>query len=601
MRQARFVVIDGPDVGTEHVVPQQGTHIGRGEDCDLQLTDLAVSRSHCTVEPRGDRFTLVTAGARNKTQVNGRLIEEEHELSDGDELQVGRSRLVFLSEDDALHVVIAGTSASSTTELGSDQFTALTTDHTPKRQLAALAGLGDRIRDATRREDAALAACEVLRDVLGAARVAVLARDAAARLVAIAHVGYQGRDRIVSLREQLVERVVRERRVVLADAEAGHCVLAAPLGGAEATGLLYLDRPTTDPAPAWGETELHFVATAAHLLAGFLRQIDARNALVREVTALADRMGGSTTIVGDSARANDIRGFVARVAVTDSTVLLLGESGVGKELVASAIHRASRRSSGPFVCVNCAALSETLLESELFGHERGAFTGASERRIGRFELAEGGTLFLDEVAELTLRCQTRFLRVLEERRYERVGSTRSNAADVRVLAATNRDLSAMVATGEFREDLYFRLAVLQFVIPPLRERAEDLATLCEHLLDRIRAQTGRRPTEIAPDALAALRAYAWPGNVRELRNALEQAVVLGDGATIRLADLPPQIANNAARAAAPERRARSLKQWEEEAIRAALVETGGNKLRAAALLGIDRSTLYKRLRELGID
>ena len=227
-------------------------------------------------------------------------------------------------------------------------------------------------------------------------------------------------------------------------------------------------------------------------------------------------------------------------------MLLGGESGSGKEMVARAIHRASRRAKGPCVAVNCAALTESLIESELFGHEKGAFTGATEKKAGRFEMADKGTLFLDEVGELPLGLQTKFLRVLEERRFERVGGQKAIEVDVRVVAATNRDLAEMVKRGTFREDLFYRLSVITIEVPPLRERLDDVPLLAEHFLARFRQQAARRISGFAPEALAAMTRYAWPGNVRELRNAVERAIVLGDREQIVAQDLPPQVLAQAA-------------------------------------------------------
>jgi DNA-binding NtrC family response regulator len=310
-------------------------------------------------------------------------------------------------------------------------------------------------------------------------------------------------------------------------------------------------------------------------------------------------------------------------------------------MVARAIHRASRRARGPCVAVNCAALTESLIESELFGHEKGAFTGATERKAGRFELADRGTLFLDEVGELPLPLQTKFLRVLQELRFERVGGQKPIDVDVRVVAATNRDLTEMVRRGTFREDLYYRLAVIQIDVPPLRERSDDVPLLAEHFLAKLRGQAARRIHGFAPDAIAAMCRYPWPGNVRELRNAIERAIVLGDREQIMPQDLPPQVLAAAAPArarsspptpplgsaisssappaprpapapatpavapadapAAPRPAARSLRELEREGIVAALAATHGNKAQAAAILEIDRSTLYKKLKDYDIE
>jgi len=291
---------------------------------------------------------------------------------------------------------------------------------------------------------------------------------------------------------------------------------------------------------------------------------------------------------------------VEKVARTSATVLLTGESGTGKEVAARTIHELSERRDGPFMAVNCAALAETLLESELFGHEKGAFTGASERRRGRIELAEGGTFFLDEVAELKPELQAKLLRVLQERRFERVGGTRAIEADVRWIAATNRDLRAMMDEGRFREDLYHRLAVFPIRMPPLRARPADLLPIARVLLLRIARELNRRPFDLTPAAERKLLASSWPGNVRELANTLERAAILADGIRIDAAHLLIEEASAAERARV-EPEIRSLVELEREAIERALRVVGGNRRRAAELLGIGERTLYDKIKRYGLE
>jgi len=282
-----------------------------------------------------------------------------------------------------------------------------------------------------------------------------------------------------------------------------------------------------------------------------------------------------------------------RVAPTDATVLLVGESGTGKEVAARALHRWSRRAQRPVVAVNCAAMSETLLESEMFGHEKGAFTGATERKRGRIELADGGTLFLDEIAEMRPELQAKLLRVLQDGRFERVGSTRTIEADVRWIAATNRDLGEEMASGRFREDLYHRLSVFPIRLPPLRERPGDLEPLAAFLLGRIGAQLGRPGLALTADALAQLRGHPWPGNVRELANVLERAAILTDGDELGTGALVIGAPSSTPAATVGP----TLADAERQAIQRALAAEGGNRKRAAALLGIGLRTLYDKIKQ----
>ncbi len=295
-----------------------------------------------------------------------------------------------------------------------------------------------------------------------------------------------------------------------------------------------------------------------------------------------------------------VQQLIADVAPTQATVLISGESGTGKELAARAIHQGSRRATAPFVALNCAAIPETLLESELFGHEKGSFTGATQARQGKFEQASGGTIFLDEIGELPLPLQSKFLRVLQERVFERVGGSREIRADVRIVAATNRDLAEEVKERRFREDLYYRLNVFPIPLPPLRERQDGLPLLIDYLVRRAASQTGRPVPSVAPDALAALQSYSWPGNIRELQNVLERAVILHKGriTTSELPDLlrrPVQVHHEALLPAGG-----SLRDLERAGILEALESCGNNRRLAAEKLGISKRTLQYRLKEYGL-
>jgi two-component system response regulator AtoC len=324
-------------------------------------------------------------------------------------------------------------------------------------------------------------------------------------------------------------------------------------------------------------------------------EIERENVRLREQI---DKRYGLENFVGDSPAMAHVLETLKQVAPSRATVLITGESGTGKELAAHAIHRLSPRARGPFVAVHCAALSPQLLESELFGHEKGAFTGAGERRIGRFEQAAGGTLFLDEIGEIDAATQVKILRVLGERVFERVGGNKPLASDVRLLAATNRDLGAMVAEGKFREDLFFRLNVVQLHLPPLRERRDDIPLLAAHFLRESAKENEKPHRELTSEAMKALLGYDWPGNVRELRAAIEHGVVMASGPKITLRDLPAAVRAAAAPGAVPRGPLPlNLGETELSLIRRALGECRGNRTLAAEKLGISRRTLHRKLRE----
>jgi Nif-specific regulatory protein len=335
-------------------------------------------------------------------------------------------------------------------------------------------------------------------------------------------------------------------------------------------------------------------------LAENLSQIRDENQQLRE------RLGAECEIIGSSMAMDKVRSEINRAAPNRATVLIRGESGVGKELVARAVHFASQRRKGPFVCLNCAALTESLLESELFGHERGAFTGATDRKIGKFEAADGGTLMLDEIGEMTPTIQAKFLRVLEGHPFERVGGSEQIKVDVRVIAATNRDLEKAVAEAHFRRDLYFRLRVLEVTVPALRKRLEDLPELAHHFLLRFNAETGRKISGFSSEALERMMQYRWPGNVREIKNVVERAVVLARGDKIEAEDLALTKLSTAGDTvdvvpAAGAFEPMSLDELERRHILATLKATNWNKSQTANILGIERSTLDRKIRRYELD
>jgi len=335
-----------------------------------------------------------------------------------------------------------------------------------------------------------------------------------------------------------------------------------------------------------------------------------RTELAREnrmLRARLERELGWGNLIGAGPAMRRVFATIQKVAETDLTVLIRGESGTGKELVAQALHQHSARKQGPFVAVNCAAISRELVESELFGHEKGAFTGAEARRVGRFESADGGTIFLDEIGDMLPETQAKVLRVLQERSFERVGGSKTIQVDVRVVAATHRDLERDVREGRFRQDLYYRLQVLELDMPPLRERREDVPALAARFLEQLAERHGRTARRLAPDALGALSRYAWPGNVRELRNVVERAAVLAPNEEIRAEDLSFPAARAGAEPAAEaegqpfaDAKRTAVEQFERAFLLRALRENEGNISRTAEAIGMVRQSLQQKIRELGL-
>jgi len=405
--------------------------------------------------------------------------------------------------------------------------------------------------------------------------------DAAARLLdresfhlLITDLKMPGMDGMSLLRKARQESPETEVVVLTAHGTLSGAVEAMKLGAFD-----YLGKPLSGP------DELRLVAG---------RAIERRKLREEAQRHPADEGDGAIVALDRSMLA--VLGQIRKVAPTDATVLLMGESGTGKEVLSRALHRESKRAAGPFVAVNCAAISDTLLESEMFGHEKGAFTGAVATRRGRFELADGGTLFLDEVSELRPELQAKLLRVLQERCFERVGGTRTIEVDVRIVAATNCDLASEMQAGRFREDLYHRLAVFPVRIPPLRERLADIIPLADALLGRISRQLGRTSLGLDDAARARLVAYGWPGNVRELGNVLERAAILCEGTTIGADLILTGPVSSSFKIATDASAGEKLEDMEREAIRHMLALTGGNRKQTAARLGIGLRTLYDKLK-----
>ncbi len=605
---AQIVVVQGPDKGRAINLQGDRIAIGRDPECELALGDRTVSRRHCEIRREGDRWVLADLGSRNKTYLNDDPVERAP-LADGDIIGVGDTEIRFeLEPEEArgeeFNTTILRRYRYSPDSVPSEEAAGL------RSRLSVLASLGRRV-DGVRssRELLHLTISELL-PVLSAHWGVGLLRSKNSWKI-IARTGAPGRH---AFSKTLLSRLLEgEESVLYAGVSSEEppevsesirrakvqAVVAAPLRSAgEILGALYFAKQEG----SFGEEDLFAVSAASNQVALLLGHLLEEERLAEERRVLIEQIRSSHRIVGTSKAISEVLEFIARAAPTDATVLIRGETGTGKELVASAIHYASPRAGKPFVQLNCAAIPENLLESELFGHEKGAFTGATSRKLGHFEVADGGTVFLDEVAELSPACQAKVLRLIEEKRFERVGGTESISVDVRILAATNQDLRKAVSEGRFREDLYWRLDVLHIEIPPLRERPDDILLLAEYFLENVRGPGGKR-LRLAPDAKDALLSYSWPGNVRQLKNVIENAVIMSRGEEIHADDLRLVDFGRAQQLEAAEAESwkpRSLAEVEREHILRVLKWTKGNKKRAAEILGIERGTLYARLRSYGM-
>jgi Nif-specific regulatory protein len=625
----RLIAVSGPLAGQTFALGTERLTLGRDHGNTVHLRDLAVSRQHCVLEADAGHFRLRDLESRHGTFVNGVPVRER-DLVPGDLIALGGSLFLFqtLEEEAAPRldsVLLDGASftAGSTSRIVPAESrylrpealqAALPPEARTARDLQALLRIGNDLHALHSTEPIARRLLELALETIPAERAIVLLFDTeTAEPASSFALDRRGATAPFGVSRTLVERIVAEGTAVLAnDVPEGagdwrgvesvaaarlQSLIAAPLTGDKGrVGVLYLD--TRNLGTRFDERHLDLLTAVAGIASAALANARLLEWLRQENERIEAAL--DTDMVGESPRMKEIGRLLARVAPTDSTVLLRGESGTGKEVAARSLHRGSRRASRHFVAINCATLSETLLESELFGHEKGAFTGAVDRKTGKIEAAEGGTLFLDEVGELPPKLQAKLLRVLQEREYERVGGSRPLKADVRVVAATNRDLEKAMREGTFREDLFYRLNVITLTLPALRERREDIALLASHFAALFSRRLGRRIAGFTPEARACLQRYGWPGNVRELANAIERALVLGEGELIRPEDLPETVLETAPAATAGPIGAyhESVNDFKRRLILDALDQAGGNVTKAAERLDLNPTYLHRLISNL---
>jgi transcriptional regulator with GAF, ATPase, and Fis domain len=543
---AELIVVSGAQPGARFSLGKSDFTIGRGATASLALDEPGVAAEHCVVRACANGYRVVDRQSGAGTYVNG-LRVTDHPLQPEDQIAIGETIVVFREtpvehESDARHTLLQACS-----------FLFL---------VRALASARDEHRRRAFEEQLLALICGILPCSGGAIQ---LGQDQAALRAAIAD---------------------------------PHRTAAVPIWAhGKPAGLLLASFPPEELVNlAQHQDTLGALATLAAAALEAQRDVEHLRA---ENELLRDRLSASEPgIAGESIAIHKLLGMVARVAPQEASVLILGESGVGKELVARALHRLSPRAARPFVAINCAALTETLLESELFGYEKGAFTGAVAQKKGKLEMAEGGTVFLDEIGELAPPLQAKLLRVLQQREFERVGGTHTHKLDVRLVAATNRDLAIEVQRGNFREDLYHRLNVVALRVPALRDRPGDILPLARYFLDRAAPRCGRAIKGFSPETEACLLAYTWPGNVRELENAVERAVVLGDSEWIQPEDLPETVLDSGAVTQPPGALQTSVVDTKRQLILNAWRQSGGDHDRTAALLNIHPNSLRRLIRTL---
>ncbi|HXD88977.1 MAG TPA: sigma 54-interacting transcriptional regulator [Urbifossiella sp.] len=642
-----FLVVRRDD-GFGDVYPlQDGTRytLGRAPTNRIVLRDDLCSREHAEVYPAEGGWFVRDLNSLNGSHVNGEQLRKDRQLVPQDEVRAGRVQLLFIEDLTQLPELPnarpvrpekGGDGLEIKKRLGNTRYlppaappagatpvaepVKFDTRIAPSQAISVLYRLALDMADAANPVELGELAVDAIFRASPAEVCAVLALKDGREFEPVVYrhrgPGHETYHKVsnfvsheVSSSKQavLAENVALERhlkdRDSIAELKVASLICAPILFEDQVLGLLHLYR--TSLHASLNPDDLEFTLAVARQLGAVWHRLRKQATLSVEVKSLRAQLKLESDLVGASTALGSVESQVRLVAETKATVLVRGESGVGKELVARAIHDSSPRREQPFICLNCAALTETLLESELFGHEKGAFTGATERMIGKFEAADTGTIFLDEIGEMALSTQAKFLRVLEGHPFERVGGNTPIKVDVRVVAATNRLLEDAVRAGLFRRDLFFRLQVVQIDVPPLRDRLDDVPLIAEHFLKRFVRETGRKIRGFSEEALQKLAGYHWPGNVRELRNVVERAVALGAHPMLEASDIwLSQI--DLAMPAAPDGshtvpyKRESLEEVEKRHILETLRHTDWNKSQAAAILGIERSTLDRKIKGYGL-
>ena len=626
----KLLAISGPLRKSEFPLGPEVT-MGRDAGNVILIEDPAVSPHHCRIASQDGRLILIDLDSHAGTFVNG-IPVKQRELKSGDEVAIGDSVFLFEAgesrgaerspeqtcENETPDVKVLEFHSNELLSLDADSLAALPQPARMARNLNALLQICRAIGSLRDEESLPWVLLGMIFDVIPAERGAILLLEEESHEVRsqVAWDRISGPDHPVHIDDGTVRRVIEERIPLLDSGVAGRkfsdsheekeekrpqcALLCVPMICKDRPiGLIYLE--SSNPTTVFTENDLQLLTAIAGLgvigieNARQIERLGSENQRLRAAVSLTHDM------VGNSARMREVYQFIERVAPSDSTVLIYGESGTGKELAACAIHKNSPRKNQPYVALNCAALTETLLESELFGHEKGAFTSAFSQKRGFLEVAEGGTIFLDEIGELSLILQAKLLRVLQEREFVRVGGTRPIKINVRFLAATNKDLQKCVREEKFRADLFHRLNVIAITIPALREHPEDIPALAEHFSVRHARNCNRNVSGISEEALTCLTQYDWPGNIRELENAMERAVVIGSSDRILAEDLPETILESAKDGGdAPAKYHDAIRNLKKQLILGALDQGAGSVTEAAKLLGVHANYLHRLMRNLAL-
>jgi len=625
----RLLVLSGPLKDSTIPLSEDELTIGRDASNGIAVTDPSVSRKHCLVSRHEGRFRVRDLDSRNGTQVNGSGVEEQW-LEHGDQISAGDSSFLFLLEEEEVEP------APSRVEFEDAQSTSETTIIHPRdvvylqperllrelpatsrvaRNLNALLKISRIVHAIRDLDDLQGQLLDLIFEVVPAGRGAILLADQESQQFnsTFARMRQSGRAQLVKV-SRTVARQVLEQGISILGSDVPSCgdlkeieslaasqvrsLLCVPLTVFQRViGCIYLDSDSL--GTRLQEEHLQLVTAIAGISAVALENARRLQWLEQENERLTVEISQERSLVGEGARMKEVYQFLKRAAPAESTVLIEGESGTGKELAARALHRNSPRANKPFVAINCAAIPETLLEDDLFGHERGAFTGAGSQKKGRLEVADGGVVFLDEIGELAPALQVKLLRVLQEREFERVGGTHPIKVDIRLIAATNCNLEQALRNGKFRQDLYYRLAVLKITMPALRDRREDIPMLARHFVQKHAKHCKVKPRPISREALSRIQNYDWPGNVRELENAIERALVLGSSDMILPEDLPESLLERNPLPEMTEAKYHAaVKELKKQLILDAVEQTQGSYADAARLLGVHPNYLHRLIRNL---